>query len=323
MSAHCVEVVQIKELLPHPNADKLAMVQVFGGYTVCVNRDDWKEGQLAAYIPPDSIVPNTPDYAFLDGHLRIRAKKLRGVISFGLLVPAPAGTELGQNVADILGVTHYEPPLECNMGGDTEAGPPGFADGKFDIENLRRYPGIIPDGTPVQITEKIHGACARYTWRGERLWVGSRTGWKKEDERSPWWQAAKATPQIEDFCRAHPGLALYGEVFGRVQDLKYGSPNGIRFAAFDVSLGNGAFVCAQQTSAMFDERGVPRVPLLHYSVPYSFDHAVSCAEGDSLVPGADHVREGCVVKPLTELYTSRVGRVIFKAVGGGYLLRKG
>ena len=319
MSNHAVEVVQLGELHPHPNADKLAIVQAFG-FTVCVNKADWKPGDFAVYIPPDSIVPNTTEYAFLDGHQRIRAKKLRGIVSFGLLMPAPAGAELGQNVAEQLGITHYEQPILWTQG-DNDIGPPGFSDTKFDIENLRRYPGVIPDGTPVQITEKIHGACARYTFRDDRMWAGSRSGWKKATDTCLWWKALKATPQIETFCRANPGLVLYGEVFGRVQDLQYGSPNGVRFAAFDVSLGNGSFIHAMQANAMLAEHRVPSVPMLFCNVPYSFDFCTAAAEGDSIVPAADHIREGCVVKPLTEMYSASVGRVIFKAVGGCYLLR--
>ena len=133
----------------------------------------------------------------------------------------------------------------------------------------------------------------------------------------------RAAPQIEAFCRLNPGCVLYGEVFGQVQDLRYGSPSGVRFAAFDVSLGNGVFIGAQQAERMMNDHGVPRVPMLYSWIPYSFDFCVAAAEGDSIVPGADHVREGCVVKPLTEMYSAPVGRVIFKAVGGGYLLRKG
>ena len=320
MSNHAVEIVKLGKFHSHPNADKLAIVQVFG-FSVCVNKADWKEGDLAAYVPPDSIVPNTPEFAFLDGHMRIRAKKLRGIASFGLLVPAPSEARVGEDVAERLGITHYEPPLNATQG-DNESGPPGFCDPKFDIENLRRYPGVIPDGTPVQITEKIHGACARYTFREDRMWVGSRTGWKKESSDCLWWRAMKGAPQIEAFCRANHGHVLYGEVFGQVQDLRYGSPNGVRFAAFDVSLGNGVFIHAEQAVDMMDVHGVPKVPMLFYRMPYSFDFCAAAAEGESIVPGADHVREGCVVKPLTEMYSASVGRAIFKAVGGGYLLRK-
>ena len=322
MNEHAVEVVQLGDFRPHPNADNLALVDVFG-YTVVVRNSEWGPGDLAAYVPPDSIVPNAPEYSFLDGHLRIRAKKLRGIISFGMLVPAPAGAAVGRNVAEQLGITHYEPPLSATTGGNDETCPPGFTDSTFDIENLRRYPGVIMDGTPVQVTEKIHGACGRFTWRADRLWAGSRNAWKKPDESCLWWRVVEAVPQIELFCRTHPGKVLYGEVFGQVQALKYGSPKGVRFAAFDASHGDGSFVSAKHASAMFDSCALPRAPLLAREMPYSFDSVAELAEGDSMVAGADHVREGCVVKPLDEMYSAQIGRVILKCIGGGYLLLKG
>lgn len=320
MSGHAVEVVQLGEFYDHPNADKLAIVQVFG-FTVCVNKEDWKSGDLAVYIPPDSIVPSTPEYAFLNGHNRIRAKRLRGVVSFGLLMPAPAGAELGQDVANQLGITHYEPPLLVTMG-DSEPAPIGISGVKFDIENLRRWPGVIPDGTRVQVTEKIHGSFARYTFREGRMWAGSKTTWRRGQDTCAWWIAAKSHPQIESFCRYYPGFVLYGEIFGKIQSLRYGSPNNVRFAAFDVSLGSGQFVDATQASQMLEKHRVPCVPMICCDMPYSFNACVALAEGPSTVPGADHVREGCVVKTITEKYSDIVGRVIFKVVGGGYLLCK-
>lgn len=322
MSDHPVTVVELPAFETHPNADKLAIVTVCG-YPVCVNKADWQPGQLAAYIPPDSVVPNTPEYSFLDGHLRIRAKKLRGVVSFGLLVPAPDGTKVGQDVADQLGITHYEPPLPLTSGGEDEHAPPGFVGSKYDIENLRAYPGLIPDGTPVVITEKIHGANARFTFREGRMWAGSRTAWKRESDCNLWWRALGRCPQIEKFCKANEGYTLYGEVFGQVQNLRYGTPNGVRFAAFDIAQKDGAFVNARKALMMLDEHAVPRVPLLYYDVFYSFDLCLGAAEGDSAVPGADHVREGCVVRPMLEMYSARVGRVIFKLHGAGFMLLKG
>ena len=55
--AHKVEVVPVV-LEPHGNADSLSVVKVFDGYTCCVRTQDWIGIDKAAYIPPDSIVPN-------------------------------------------------------------------------------------------------------------------------------------------------------------------------------------------------------------------------------------------------------------------------
>ncbi|MBM4258012.1 MAG: hypothetical protein FJ147_19230 [Deltaproteobacteria bacterium] len=74
-STHRVEVVPV-QLEAHPNADSLSIVRIFDGYTCCVRTADWQDGQLAAYIPPDSVVDSTrPECAFLAGHERIKVRK--------------------------------------------------------------------------------------------------------------------------------------------------------------------------------------------------------------------------------------------------------
>lgn len=40
------------------------------------------------------------------------------------------------------------------------------------------------------------------------------------------------------------------------------------------------------------------------------------------MPGADHVREGCVVRPAAERRDDRAGRVVLKLIGRDYLTRK-
>ena len=46
------------------------------------------------------------------------------------------------------------------------------------------------------------------------------------------------------------------------------------------------------------------------------------SNGPSLVPGADHNREGCVIKPMKERIHDKIGRVILKCVGTEYLMKK-
>lgn len=171
-STHKVEVVPIS-LEKHLNADKLSIVRVYG-FTVVVRTEDWQGVTRAAYLPPDSLVSITRDeFSFLaseansEGKVRIKAKKLRGVLSFGLLVPAPADAAIGDDVADQLGVEHYEPPIKggggpggIKMGGEV-AKPPAVGFVKYDLEAGRRYAqrAFVP-GEPTIVTEKIHG-CLR------------------------------------------------------------------------------------------------------------------------------------------------------------------
>jgi hypothetical protein len=64
---HKVRVVRINEILVHPNADRLAIVKVLG-YQVVVGKEDFKVGDLAYFVPPDSVVPERNEFHFLWKH---------------------------------------------------------------------------------------------------------------------------------------------------------------------------------------------------------------------------------------------------------------
>jgi hypothetical protein len=114
---------------------------------------------------------------------------------------------------------------------------------------------------------------------------------------------------------------LYGEVYGQVQDLKYGAKrNEVRFAAFDLLTPLGGFVHANECRELLDRWRVPQVPLLGV-VAYDFGEICKLAEGQSMVVGAGHEREGCVIKPLAERYHQAIGRVTAKVVSAAFLER--
>ncbi len=367
-STHKVEIVPIV-LEKHPNADSLSVVNVFGGYTCCVRTQDWQGIALGAYVPPDSVVDTfKPEFAFLaeqakeDGTHRVKAKKLRGIVSFGLLIPAPAGSVLGDNVAEKFGVTHYEPPLPGEgknsliTGGESAKGP-NVCSPKYDVDAFRRYHHLFVEGEPVWVTEKLHGASARYVFKDGVMHCGSRAEWKKEypthdhvtpewlrgkladktpadlleqrvqeimdklrnkpKTRNLWW-VAKDACGLEAWCMAHEGVLVYGEVFGQVQSLKYGhtQEKPISFAAFDLMV-EGRWLDPEEAQKL--GKDLPWVPRLANGVPYSFNLVSDLSDGPSIWPGANHHREGCVVKPMEERTDPHLGRVQLKCVGGTYL----
>lgn len=318
IGTHKVEVVPV-QLEPHPNADSLSIVRIFD-FTVCVRTADWQGVNIGAYIQPDSVVPDTEQFAFLKRteddtkSLRIRVKKLRGVISMGMLIPAPEGSAIGDDVAERIDVEHYEPAMKL-VDGETEAAPSHFYAPKYDIESIYRYSRLFEPGEMVCVTEKIHGANSRFCFDGERMWTGSRGEWKKSG-MSTWSECLKQNPWIEEWCRANPMKVIYGEMFGRVQSLRYGA-NGAQFffRAFDVMSGT-SWLNAEEFAAIVPE--VNRVPLLGI-VPFDFEQLKQMAEGQSLIPGADHIREGIVIRPMIERQCDAIGRVQLKMVSNAYL----
>lgn len=313
---HKVEVVRIA-LEAHPNADKLEIARIFG-FTCCVGKGQFTDGQLTAYVQPDSVVDSTrPEFEFLKGHERIKVKRLRGVISMGLLLDAPEGAVEGDDVAEHFGVTHYEPPLPGSSCGEVEGGPIGIYAPKYDVESLYRFKRLFIHGEQVVATEKIHGANARFVYAPaeDRMYAGSRGEWKAASAGNLWWRALAAHPWIEEFCRKHPGDVLYGEVFGNVQSLKYGAgPNDVFFRAFDV-LRNGEWLNIGEVVgvAINTDQWAP----ILYEGPFDFDALVALSDGKSTL--ADHIREGIVVRPRVERRDDHIGRVQFKLVSNAYL----
>lgn len=323
MSAHSVEIIEIAEVRRHENADRLEIVPV-GGWQAVVKAGQFKPGDRAVYIEPDYMVPTArPEFAFLakegrDAH-RLKAVRLRGALSFGLLIPAPeavADLPPGSDVMDALGIVRYEPPVKL-AGSDElpEAEWPQAYASKFDVESLQRFPSIFNPGEPVIVTEKIHGANARYLFQDGIFYIGSRTRWLKPDVKHGWRQAADNDPRIEAWCRAHPGAVLYGEIYGPTQSLKYGSPNAVRFAAFAASE-RGEWL---STDALHADDTIPTAPVV-YRGPYDPVKILPLAEQDSSVETAPagHMREGVVIVPATERRHEELGRVALKHVSNRY-----
>ena len=342
MSTHEALVVRLGEIKPHsdPETINLGLVSVWG-YQVVVNKHQWKEGDLAVYIEPDNLVDGSrPEFVFLNKpdkpptQHRIKVKRLRGVWSEGCLIPAPEGLTEGDDAWTMLGLERYVPQARGRKGGsrpanlDADFGAGGGWEpcperakvpfGKYDIENWKKWQGVFVDGEEVIISEKIHGANAKFTYLDGRMWCGSRAGWRTEDNNF-WWNALAQNPWIEEACRAYPDLIFYGEIFGQVQDLKYGAKqNELFFRIFDAwNMDARGWVDNKNLLELNKDYLVP----ILYIGPYTKEKVLELTDGRTTIPGADHVREGIVIKPSSEKVHPRLGRILAKNVSNEYLER--
>lgn len=331
MSTHKIEVLKVEEIRKHENADALEIVPIWG-YQCITRKGQFSVGDLVAYVEPDYMVDvNRPEFCFLDTHpenkqpeklVRIRAKKLRGVWSQGLLIPAPTGTALGDNVMEILGVKRYEPSIArySLKGADAEPGPDlNFQVSKYDLENYKKYHRLFKDDDMVIYSTKIHGSSARYVWYNERMYCGSRTLWRKEGESSPWWSALRDNPWIEEWCKSNPGIVLYGEIFGpSIQGTKfhYGIPNDkVGFLCFDI-LENGMW---RDNEWMLSPGIIKTVPIL-FTGTHNPKLLEELAEQKETLNNCNHIREGVVVKLLQERHEVSLNHSLrLKYVSNTYL----
>lgn len=342
MSEFTCPIVRVTTKVRHPNADTLSTTEV-EGCPVSFKSETFEVGDLAVYIPVDAMVPlDRPEFEFLKAsakegatHARIKARRLCKVFSMGFLVPftapeardangAPLAAEdwLGQDYAAALGVTKYEEPEDeptlstrGKRAHDTSLCP------VYDLEHWRKYRHVLVLGEEVVATEKIHGCNFRALSVGGVFHIGSHKVMKRADDDNIW---AKAATQygLADKLARYPSLAFYGEVYGNVQDLKYGAQAGeLMLAFFDIyNTTEKRWLDYDETQAILKDLELPRVPELGRG-PYDPETIEALSKGNSTI--ANHIREGVVVRPVKERSARGLNRVVLKLVGEQYLLRKG
>jgi RNA ligase (TIGR02306 family) len=364
MSHFAVQIVRILDVQNHPNADRLDIATIHG-YVCVVLRDTYKKGDLIAYVPESSVVPhwllkNLGLEGKLAGskHDRVKAMRLRGVFSQGLVYGAPgqqerwsannekevATFEEGADITQWLGVEKYEAPVPTALQGEV------FNAGQhltvnFDIEDIKRHPDVLVDGEEVVMTEKIHGT---FTGVGVvplkdsndefiegRVVVFSKglgaSGLVMKDnaanQNNAYMRMAKETglakALLSTFGEDQEPVFILGETFGRVQDLEYGV-KGLAFRAFAMVKGyrgNQRYVDNDVFELTLKAMGVERVPVL-YRGPFNKAALEKNTNGKESVSGkAIHIREGVVVVPTVERRDMTLGRVCLKSVSEAYKTR--
>lgn len=389
MSTFSVSVVRIKAIEPITGADAIELA-VVGDYRSVVMKGVFKPGDLGIYIPEAAIVPTWLLRRIgLEGKLagpsknRVKAIKLRGCLSQGVLmevgrcldelervhhfVLTPREESCGDNLtlgdsmndvvegddlAALLGITKWEPPIPTSLSGEVYAAGQHLTVA-YDIENVKRFPDVLEDGELVVYTEKIHGTFCGVGlvpvshkdpkhYKGEFVVFSKGLGsqglcFKETDknEQNVYFRALNKCGifdklrEIRDACDnsiADRPLFILGEVYGAgIQDAGWYSDD-VAFRMFDMGSGFRGdqhyfdYVVKLMLSKAF---GIDMVPTL-YRGPHSKEEMLKWTSGKESVSGTErNMREGVVVTPMVERYQPDLGRVILKSVSEQYLLRKG
>lgn len=388
MSEFSCEVVRVK-IEPHPNADAIEIAKI-GDYQSIVRKGQLVDGDLAVYIPEQAVVPEwllrqmgMYDEVKQKGGLagsggnRVKACRIRGVVSQGLILPLDQGdaevgldafcqaptddgvgaamyVREGDDAAEFLGITKYEPPLPSHMRGKA-IGVDLHATAKYDFENIKKCPRLFDDGELVVITEKIHGTLlmicvvpeqdANEKYYKGRVAISSKgLGGRgivldHTDETNIYAQtvmqnglmdAALALFDIGS-TRENKPCFVFGEVYGRTlggKDVQAGFAYGaskLQFRAFDMCIGTRGteeYLPAVHFAEACHQAGIEHVPML-YVGPFSREVLAEHTDGDTTIAGGLNMREGVVVKSAIEERHPFYGRKIAKSVSEAYLLRSG
>jgi hypothetical protein len=300
---------QITGMEPHPNADTLSLLELDGlAYQVIGKTSEWSVGDEVVYVEPDSILPAFTQYEWLGlkaKHRRIRATKIRGLYSMGLVIrPQPDelaamdGWAHGTDVSEIMGITHYQPPVKSasNPHGERPGIDPPFIDfGRFTVENIQRYGDVIPAGEAVLVTEKLHGQNVRCSRHEGVTLCGTRKVWFPENGH-PCWNMMKL-PGMDAMLTMFQDVIFYWERLN-VQGSKW---------SYDCASGeddyrlisvrnkdDGAFWPFHAVATMADAYDIKTVPVI-WSGEYDRQIVTDLAEGPSVF-GSQSFREGVVVQ---------------------------
>lgn len=198
MATFSCEVIRTK-LIPHPNADALDIIE-YGLFQSVMKKGLFKNGDLGVYIPEAAICPpevikaccawdDAKDRGRLSGagYNRVKAVKLRGVFSQGLVMPLPPGVNWieGQDVQEEIGVEKYNPKIPSHFFNNGQPKIAGQFHGytpNFDVENVKKEKDAFIPGEFVSVTEKIHGTCCIigcfYPWAIEKYGLNAENLYK-------------------------------------------------------------------------------------------------------------------------------------------------
>jgi len=372
MSSFKVPVVQLK-IEPHYGADNLEIAKV-GGFSSVVLKGQFKTGDYAVYIPEDSVLPGwLLDKMSLKGKLagkdknRVKPVRLRGEISQGLIYPttsidgqigietygaAISGIQLGDDVARLLEIEKYEPPIPVALAGEvTNLGWKYTVN--FDVENIKSQPDLFKQGDMVYVTEKLHGTCVQYGLIPDSMLLegndelqyvqggyvfaaskglgGKGLVFKNNDKNTKnlYMRILHEHNIEEKLVKLRNAMNIFnepvyiiGEIFGKgVQDLHYGreKPD---FRVFDIAIGSRPqqFVSSLDAIHLCRMIGLEYVPILYTGV-YHEGLKDIYVEGKKDSLSDSHVREGVVIRESK----TREGleRRMVKMINSDYLFRKG
>jgi len=334
---------RIEEVRDIENADAIQAYRVLGWWVVD-KKDAYKVGDLVIYLSIDSWIPTEiapflskgKEPSIYDGVKgeRLRTVRLRGQISQGLLLPLnqvwkewtpeniATHVSEGDDVADMLGIKKWEPPIPAQLGGQVRGAFPSSIP-KTDQERIQNLTAELEDwkarGYAWEITEKLDGTSMTvFMERDGRFGVCGRNWELTETADNSLWKAARAD-DLEAKMRAFgKAIAIQGELIGEgIQGNPY-RLKGQRFFAYDVyDIAEGRYWTAMDRQQLISSIGINHVPLIGAGeLDAGIPTLLQWAEGKSQLCATTE-REGLVYKCIEDPMIS------FKCISNKFLIKSG
>jgi RNA ligase (TIGR02306 family) len=362
MERKLASIRKINEIRPIEGAD-LIEIAVVGGWYVIVKKGEYKANDLAVYFEIDSWIPTElaeflsngkepREYNGVKGE-RLRSKKMRGVVSQGLLLPIDEVInkipkediqyldggyikfgeadpvrlfEEGSDLTEILGIQKWEKPISAQLQGVAKGNFPTHISPKTDAERIQnltnRIQGWKDRDLKFEVTEKLDGTSftyVRFKYGDDHYesHVCSRNLSLEETEENLYWQIARKYDIINKVEELGLNISIQGEIIGQnVQSGQFKIPPELRvFNIYDID--NHGYMEPHKRIEICEKLGLLHAPRIADELSIrDFDgvqEMLAFAEGKSIINGTE--REGLVWKCTTD------NTIMFKTISNKWLLK--
>ena len=343
------------EVFTHPNAELLVLGKV-GSYQVVVQKGLYNDGDEVIFAPEKSVLTGEIKSEF-EKYLagpdkdRVKAVRLRGEISSGIIIPKELvknfeTIEVGQDISSELGIHKYEPPIPTQLAGKVKSFSMPFV-GSHDCEHVGVYVNDLVDGERVVISEKLHGSqfiLAHDIVSNETI-VSSKGLLKngltiEVSDENTYWIAAKNDELVNKICKNFTDgvVQVFGEVIPVQGGYSYGQTKPTA-RIFDIRV-NGESIPYDMVPEDFKSLWVPIVfdgqltldkkEVVIYSDTERGIHKtkndyllpksiVDLCKGNELVSGKEvHIREGVVLRPYVDRNAKDGTKLRLKIINPAY-----
>lgn len=335
-----VTIRTIQEVVPIEGADAIEVVKI-DGWQCVAKKGEFSATDQCLYYEVDSFLPATePRYDFLAGRgvqtngdgskgYRLRTIRLRGQLSQGLALPLKDFPFLDvdavndeTDLAELLGVTKYEPALPAQLSGQAKGTFPAFIQ-KTDQERIQNIPWMLQDPGEWEVTQKLDGSSCTIFYNDGEFGVCSRNLELKETEGNSFWNIANKYRLKEKLEALGMNIALQGELCGPgIQQ----NPHGLQqadFFLFDIFLIDKQEYASpsersrlKNTEHLQEIKEVPFITVRTLDGLRTVDAVLALAEQTPCALNAKNTApEGLVFKSMD-------GGKSFKAISNKFLLKK-
>ena len=313
---------KIHSIQPHPNTEVEKLeVGLVKAWPVVIPKNTYKNGDLVVFIVIDSIVPNKPEFAFMERQkFRVWNARFKGAPSSGLVMPLsilPAESAdiggfwvEGDDVTELIGVTKYERPFDPTMRGAQAGNFPTDLISITDEDNALSYPEAfdeLNDGEELYITLKNDGSSVTFTQNNGEFKACTRRFEMKFGEGFPW-MAANKYDLHNKMPTLGKNIAIQSEAIGpKLNGNKLGLKE-IEIRLFNGKLLDGNVPMGYQE--LKDLAQTLGIPIVEEIMVIKFDRTIHTIQwfrnlADSLKwPSNGQPAEGLVVRPTTPKFSS-------------------